>query len=121
MTREEALAGHRRLWNEIADMIERGKEYCFGSTYKKDALQKIGEEQELHSDCYCCEYAGGYCESCPVVWNSEDESEDVMCDDYNATGIGEYAEFRDFIYERNYPAAAQMARKIANLPERVSE
>ena len=120
MTREEALAGHRRLWNEIADMIERGKEYCLGSTYKKDALQKIGEEQELHSDCYCCEYAGGYCESCPVVWNRDNEAMDAMCDKISKNGNGEYADFKEFIYERDYQAAAQIARKIANLPERVT-
>ena len=78
------------------------------------------EEQELLFECYCCHYAKGNCHVCPVVWNGEDESNDVMCDNYNAIVAGEYAEFKEFIYGRDYPAAAQMARKIANLPERVT-
>lgn len=120
MTREEALAGHRRLWNEIADMIESGVRFFTADEYKEDALFRIGETNEIETHCYCCHYAKGNCHVCPVVWNNEDESEDIMCDDYHENGDGEYAEFMKFIRKRDYPAAAQIARKIANLPERVT-
>lgn len=119
MTREEALSGHRKLWNEISDMIESGVRFFTAENYKEEALFRIGEETNwMKANCYCCHYAQGICHVCPVVWNGEDESEDFMCDE---TGIGEYAEFKEILYERNYPAAAEVARKIANLPERVVE
>lgn len=121
MTREEALAGHRRLWNEIADMIESGVRLFTADKYKENALFRIGETNEMEANCYCCHYTQGNCHVCPVVWNNEDENENIMCDGYHENGNGEYADFKEFIYERDYPAAADMARKIANLPERVSE
>lgn len=121
MTRKEALTGHRRLWNEIADMIESGVRFFASNQYKEEALFRIGETNELKANCYCCQYTKGNCHACPVVWNGEDISEDAMCENYNGTENGEYAEFKEFIYLRNHPAAAQIARKIANLPERVNE
>lgn len=117
MTREEALAEHRRLWNEIADMIESGVKYDFAFMYKKEALSRIGEKQFLENDCYLCEYI---CENtkimncrqnCLVAWDEQ------VCSHKNS----EYHLLVRAIYGHDYPAAAQMARKIANLPERVSE
>lgn len=117
MTREEALAGHRRLWNEIADMIESGVKHDFACTYKQEALSRIGEKRFLENDCYLCEYV---CENedivnrrrnCLVVWGAQE------CSHKNS----EYHLFIMAIYNRDYPAAAQMARKIASLPERVRE
>ena len=117
MTREEALAGHRRLWNEIAVMIESGVKYGFDYMYKQEALSRIGEKRFLENDCYLCEYV---CENeaitncrrdCLVVWGTPG------CSYKNS----EYHSFVMAIYDRDYPSAAQMARKIANLPERVVE
>lgn len=117
MTREEALAGHRRLWNEIADMIECGVKYEFAFTYKKEAFSRIGEKRFLENDCYLCEYV---CKNedimickrnCPVLW------EEQGCSSENS----EYRLFYFAIHNYDYPAAAEMARKIANLPERVRE
>lgn len=117
MTREEALVGHRRLWNEIADMIESGIKFHNHCDYKDEALKRIGEKQVLENECYLCEYSTE-CKkpcilgrSCLVAWSG------LWCMDKTS----EYRLFWLAIHGHDYPAAAQIARKIANLPERVSE
>ena len=108
MTREEALAGHRKLWNEIADMIERGEKYDTAIGYKIAALIRINEVLVLKNRCYLCEYAV-CCKNCPIEWYSED------CAD------AKYEDFIISVSRANYTQAAILARTIANLPERVVE
>lgn len=120
MTREEALAGHRKLWNEIADMIERGVKRDHANYYKEKALEHLGEERSIAGNCYLCEYADNHEEKisvwsckfdCPVEW-------------YGGSCMfrkSEYKLFERAIEAQNYTIAAILARKIANLPERVVE
>ena len=108
MTREETLAGHRKLWNEIADMIERGEKLPRIDDYKINALKAIGEKRILIGYCYLCDFALT-CADCPVRW-------------YGATcGDSEYGDFYIQLKDKNYTKAAFLARTIANLPERVVE
>ena len=109
------------MWNEIADMLEEGIEFSNNFSYKSHALQHIGENRELESNCYCCEYAQYECESCPVKWNGEHEDLDVYCSNTEAHNTGEYIDFVDAVDHKAYGEAAFIARKIANLPERVVE
>ena len=108
MTREEALAGHRKLWNEIADMIERGVALPTINDYKINALKAIGEKRILICYCYLCDFALT-CADCPVRWDG------ATCRD------NEYRDFYIQLKDKNYTKAAFLARTIANLPERVVE
>lgn len=116
MTREEALTGHRKLWNEIADMIERGYHYDNDLLYKYDALHHLGDEEMLRKGrfCYLCEDDSidkSCVNNCAVVWKRET----CMHND------SEYQKFQKLLMTRDYTQAAILARKIANLPERVVE
>ena len=120
MTKQEAVAKHRKLWNEIADMIDRGERYGV-IDLKREALNNLGEENDIYNNCYCCEYARMYCSNCPVVWNNEDSRCRFMCE----TGSYEYdennSEWLNFMYaikDGYYDLAAKVAREIANLPEK---
>lgn len=116
MTREEALAGHRKLWNEIADMIESGVRTS-SIAYKYLALKNLKEERDIFLICYLCEYIYGNNENlncpthCPVVWG------DTGCNNNRA----EHKLFNRAISYEDYTSAAILARTIANLPERVVE
>lgn len=112
MTKREAVEKHRILWNTIAKMIDDGVEYDVTTLYKMDAIIIMGDIG-IKSDCYCCEYAkcknppwDVNCKKCPIVWKYE------HCLD------GEYGDFRQAVFHRDYPLAAEIAREIANLPER---
>ena len=120
MTREEALAGHRKLWNEIADMIESGEKKEHVWDYKHDALVRLSEKRLIKSNCYLCEYSKWHkkeiclwscaCD-CILQWTG------LSC----GRSVSEYKLFEKALYKRNFTQAASLARKIANLPERVVE
>lgn len=127
MTKEEAIVNHRRLWNEIADMLDRGERCNHVDVLKRQALNNIGEENDIHNNCYCCEYAKNDCSRCPVIWNNE-SYDDYMCeigyeDDFSiyVEHNSEWANFLILIGEKDYDTAAKIAREIANLPERREE
>lgn len=62
LTREEAISEHRKMWNWIADEIEKEK---------RDGIQWLKNKYcaqnnlELRSDCFCCEYTQRNCSACP--------------------------------------------------------
>ena len=120
MTREEALAGHRRLWNEIADMIERGVQEDYGLLYKVTALENLGEKRAIKGGCYLCEYADKY-ESVMRIWDCAFDCivrwRGLSCGHPKS----EYKSFERAVLVKDYTQAAILARKIANLPERVVE
>ena len=120
MTKEEAVAKHRKLWNEIADMLERGERYDHTDTLKEKALHNIGENNDIYNKCYCCEYTRKNCLKCPIIWNNNSRN-NFMCEtgeDYYDTSNSEWLNFWILIKERDYDLAAEVARDIANLPER---
>ena len=130
MTKEEAIVNHRRLWNEIADMLDRGERYDHVDVLKRQALNNIGEENDICNNCYCCEYAKNDCRRCPVIWNNEsydymceigydDSCEDLYDDLYDVKHNSEWANFLMLMKQKDYDTAAKIAREIANLPESI--
>lgn len=120
MTREEALTGHRKMWNEIADMIERGVIRDNECCYKIIALENLGEKRNIKAACYLCHY-GIEQEKEKGYWSC---SSDCLVE-WNGGGCGsrdsEYKLFKRAIIDEDYTQAAILARTIANLPERVRE
>lgn len=119
MTKEEAVANHRKLWNEIADMLERRERYP--TSLKQIALRNIGEKNDIYNECYCCEYTKGDCSKCPIVWNNNDRNR-YMCengeDSYYDENNSEWLNFLTVMNLKDYDLAAKIARDIANLPEK---
>ena len=112
MTREEALAGHRKLWNEIADMIENGSRKYNSHLYVQAALERLGEEIDQGVGCYICAYAK----------QNEKEIGKWACGfDCPLKCRNEKQLFEKALCLCDYTQAAFLARTIANLPERVVE
>lgn len=115
LTREEAISEHRKMWNWIADEIEKEKRYQYIEGLKKEYCDREG--YYIRNNCFCCEYTYTkyICDYCPIEWKSE--VEDFMC-------IQKYEEDDDEgLYalccnERDWEEQAKLARQIANLPER---
>lgn len=121
LTKEEAVKRHRELWNKIAELCTGG--FGFGVfEIKGMALNALGYHDAFYypaSRCWACEYAiynaihlhrtnKGICCFCPIKWKTE------LCHD---KGV-EYDMWRRYIQDGNYEKAAEMARVIANLPEK---
>lgn len=111
LTKEEAIRRHRLMWNYIADETEKTGE----PIDKSDALIHFGWEKIPFNLCWCCEYANqnyntlcDLCCFCPIKWKTE------LCCDKG----GEYDMWCRYIQDGNYEKAAEMARVIANLPEK---
>lgn len=117
MAREEAIAKHREMWNWIADMYENGNgDYVV-------SLKRLWCKEHhaiLKAKCYLCEYAASDCGNCPLAWgdNEDDDCIDLI-DDYGVhEKCGLYAEVSNYSQYHQYKKAAEISRKIANLPER---
>lgn len=111
LTKEQAIENHRRLWRHIAEKT-RAEKRC---VYKYEAIEDIWDDIKICSQCWCCEYAfrlNSYsCTQCPVVWGDESAAT-VWC-------MGsECGEWRDTCDNDDWEKAAEMAERIANLPER---
>lgn len=124
ITKEEAIALHRQMWNQIADMLEAGEKIGFVGTCKQEALDRLGiprnERPELN--CYCCEYnkqnkVDNVCGKCPLNWTGAEHAWEDSC------GFDEapYQQFCIALNREDYDKATKLAREIANLPERKEE
>lgn len=105
MIREEAIEKHRKMWNWLAD--NPGKRKC-------DYLNKFDPEAKLDGDCYLCEYGRqpeSGCDCCPVIWPGG------KC----CGGGGIYAMWGEAMTTGDYARAAEIARQIAELPEKEVE
>lgn len=131
ITKEEAITLHRKMWNEIADMIKEGIHYSLVMEYKREALDRLGVERGVHerplNHCYCCEYSeqnavrGVHgCPNCPLEWSTQERVGAV-----NPTCGWDDSPYSKFVYA--LPASdnferleklEQYAREVANLPER---
>lgn len=70
LTREQAIAEHRKMWNWIAEQIE-----TFGFTldihgYKKEYCS-INDCYGILNWCFMCEYTNDDCNICPLDWGGE--------------------------------------------------
>ena len=111
LTREQAIAEHRKMWNWIADETLR-KGY---KVKKEHYLKKHGFDKALIiNNCFCCEYVwymaelrdieGNLCSLCPIDWG-----------DGKRCWISLYDLW---VHSDNLEEVAQLARQIADLPER---
>lgn len=120
LSKEEAVRRHRELWNKIAELCCTGKFRVYNIKYAAfEALGYDDPNEFPDGMCWACEYAinnviylhrtnGAACCSCPIKWKTE------AC--YNKGG--EYDMWDRYMWDGNYEKAAEMARVIANLPEK---
>lgn len=133
LTREQAIAEHRKMWLWISRQImkdyvanEKVRTIC---SYKCDYLNCNFPDEKVKSKCFCCEYVESLdeirCEAfCPFYWNDKNTAlscydsfehgyYDVIIDIIKESFIGEgYA----FITLEEAKRASRMAYKIAMLP-----
>lgn len=72
LTREQAIAEHRKMWNWIADQIERGKA-TIDIWESKRVYMQINRIEPILNDCFLCEYTKrnrqeNICDFCPLLW-----------------------------------------------------
>jgi hypothetical protein len=110
LTKQEAIENHRKMWNWIADEIEKGNGYKYYglANIKNEYFLKhnVSLGNRPNSDCYCCEYSGD-CGDCPLKWPGG----------ARVVHNGLYIKISTACLEREYIEAAKLARQIANLPE----
>lgn len=106
LTREQAIAEHRKMWNWIADRIERCETVLKIPNLKIEYLTNNDIEIIL-GGCFLCEYADsrGGCKSCPLKPRN---------------GINECLGglYWECDLSHTWQEQAKLARQIANLPER---
>jgi hypothetical protein len=109
--RIEAVVKHRMLWNKIAELIEIGVHFNTISPYKDKAFEELGIEkyEQPRNMCWCCEVTD--CEHCLVVWENNPNSK---C----TSNTGEYYKLLFALRHKEWERAIEIAKEIANLPER---
>lgn len=114
LTREQAIAEHRKMWNWIADSIEENQERLFICGLKRKYCLEKGLCKIKHF-CFLCEFTKGNCDKCPLIWESD--VTEYMCEDakYYEDYEGIWSRCRE---TRDWKEQAALARQIANLPER---
>ena len=114
LTKSEAVREHRKMWNWIADETEKRKEKVEKEDYFIEVEPYCSIREEREELCWCCEYVSsiedGWDECwacwacCPIVWPNRKHCI--------------YETFGKWDIETNWKRAAELARQIANLPER---
>lgn len=104
LTREQAIAEHRKMWNWIADMTEKLKH----RVEKGEYFSEMEINNVPHLGCYCCEFEHhnpNCCnEYCIIDWG------------YGKSCTDSY--YRKWSSTNDWQEAARLSRIIANLPER---
>ena len=120
LTKQEAIKNHRKMWNWIADETQRQQRIVD----QWDYLEAFDVKDVPETACYCCEYAiqrinvllsGTLCDYCPINWG---EGESFCLNLYNEQG--EFVDnglIHQWRFATDWRKAAELARKIANLPE----
>lgn len=100
LTKEQAIAEHRKMWNWIADRLEEAEELKNDGDFKSDLYNilklkrkyiEIRGFKNILCDCFCCEYEyqqktrmddvyKGYCSLCPLLWGTEDKVNIGFCE-----------------------------------------
>lgn len=125
LTRAQAIQWHRRMWSWIAEKSLEEKRVVTKDEFIQQHIEPL-HERDIHNECFCCEYAiqlrnrlghNGYmCSFCPLEWESSQTK--FMCVDgeYFDDSQGLYGQW-ELMTDRDYEAAAEIARLISNLPE----
>ena len=109
LTKQQAIEGHRKMWNWIADKIEREKRRFY--IYDLKEIYCRENNLLLRHNCFCCEYSGDDdrgCEKCPVDWEKTEHCSD-----------DEKSLYTLVLYAYTWQKQAELARTIANLPEKL--
>ena len=118
LTKKQAIVNHRKMWNWTADKTEeRGKK-----VQKADYFRENGITDKVHSLCFCCEFArqfifsGKKCVFCPIKWGNNKNA--TCCIDGEGS-LGIYNNFiESSVDDIDGYGSVQLAREIANLPEK---
>ena len=144
ITRKQAIAEHRKMWNWIADKTMETRTPIEKKDYvNQHDIDKIqGYEQFKESNlCFCCLYAENKfrrinknweediyinsfpCQYCPLDWDSTNY--EYMCeyrksglDGLHASWFNEIIKYQTNQNEFDYKKASKIAREIANLPKK---
>lgn len=115
LTPQDAIRLHRKKWNWIADETEKQQRIVRGTEYFKACVPDTNEWPHIIS--YCCEYdkqrnaiGRKTCKHCPIQWPQTITSR-KSCPCLNSL-------YHEWTVTRSWKQAAQLARKIANLPEK---
>lgn len=106
--RKKAIENHRKMWRWLAEHPDKSK---------FDYLLEHDPHKRMSHNCYLCDYAENKalhehgsryhsCEACPLDWGYG-----LLCSDIGAP-------FTEYAKARNYKHRADLARQIAELPER---
>lgn len=115
LTREEAIQKHRELWHWIFEETVKKRR-----AVQKCENEEVMEEVPVHF-CWCCQYSLNeefktkipVCENCPIEWP---ETCADVCEKGDPPCVKSYyGEWEDSF---DWREAADLAFKIANLPER---
>lgn len=108
LTREQAIAEHRKMWNWLADETLKRKT----AIPKKEYFIANSITHIPLNQCYCCEYVGIFeipiggtkCHLCPIDWKRG-----------NCLN-SEYGKWEIAYSNKNYKLASKCASIIAKLP-----
>lgn len=130
LTKQKAIEEHRKMWNWIADELlnpETQKQNCNVHTLKQKYCKE--NDLELFEACWCCEYDTQFinernsermrCKNCPLTWGTECETDNFYCERGEDGGLWWNA--HQLAINGEYEGASELARQIANLPEKESE
>lgn len=109
LTKQQAIKGHRKMWNWIADEIERRKCICNIAEWKRRYCNE--NSLDLLCNCFCCEYTDSKhnddCSLCPLDWGIT-----------KTCNHSKQSLFKRVLSCTTWQEQADLAKQIANLPER---
>lgn len=91
MTKEQAIEGHRKMWNWIADRLEKATPRDTFDVYDLKQEYETLHDLKLFCSCYLCEYANEKvldeciksqerCMYCPLLWEENESNIDFICE-----------------------------------------
>ena len=116
VTKEECIQGHRDMWNWIADTSMQIRK----RVYPYDYFKRQGIKNRPSGNNFICEYNNNAfrskrckrCKDCIIQWEDYDGNKTKIC-------VGSiYSMFFHQIGAYDYKKAAEIARRIANLPSK---
>lgn len=128
LIRRKYLEMHRKMWNWIADETERTHKYVD----KFDAFEHFRWSNMVHARCWACQYRrwkikyspiskhDDCAKDCIVNWGlSRNTGKELGCTTNEPLEYSLYDCWNALVScDENWKAAAEIAREIANLPER---
>ena len=127
LTKDEAIELHRKMWRWIAEETEKLGRKVYKWEYFK--AMGIDENDVPIYDCYCCEFdilerfnrhCTSNCEECPLDWGAGYETGyiEVNCLTIEYFYVQRFGYFRRWVNTKSPEEAAELARIIAELPEK---